>query len=101
MPQVINVPLSMEGRIEVLESFGFVVGKRDPKMNSDHEGAFMVAEEVPEGYAGQRDGSDNEEIWCVVGDDMELLVSDAIDLVTSFDPEVYEFVIETEGPAPS
>lgn len=59
---------------ERLEAAGFIVGKRDPAMNTAFTGQFMVSEEYDEGHT-QPDGSGG--IWCIVGDDLNALIETA------------------------
>ena len=60
--------------VEVLESYGFKIGDRDPKMNTAFEGRYMVAEAYEAGHT-QEDGSGG--VWCVVGHDLDELVETA------------------------
>lgn len=49
---------------------GLIVGERDPKMNTDYEGAFMVAEPLSENDPyPTRDASDGR--FCIVGHDLQ------------------------------
>lgn len=64
---------------KALEGYGFIVGVRDPLMNTDFSGAFMVAESYEPGHT-QQDGSGG--VWCVVGDDLDELVAIAFDFAT-------------------
>jgi hypothetical protein len=59
-----------------LETHGFICGDREPQLNTNYPGAFMVAEgprdewELP-----TEDGSNGP--WCIVGDDLDALVAEA------------------------
>lgn len=55
-----------------LRSWGFVVGTRDPRLNTEYEGTFMVAEEYEESQLPTRDGRNGP--WCIVGNDYPALV---------------------------
>jgi hypothetical protein len=61
---------------QALESYGFKIGARDPKLNTAFTGAFMVAEAYEEGHT-QEDGGGG--VWCIVGDDLEELIQHAAD----------------------
>ena len=67
-------------KIKALEGCGFEVGARDPRLNTKYTGRFMVLEcraSVPPGEhaEGQDCGS-----WCIVGDDLGALVTEAFDV---------------------
>ena len=66
--------LTHEQKIVVLRSYGFIVGDRDPARNVEHPGKYMVLE-----------ADDDPEAWCVVGDSIEELVDEAMDLVSIYD----------------
>ena len=59
-----------------LQMRGFIVGKRDPLMNTTVTGDFMVSDPYPAGYT-QLHGADAAELWCLVGDSLPELVADA------------------------
>lgn len=61
---------------QLLESYGYIVGPRDPNMNTNTAGEFMVSEPYPPGYT-QESGAGG--IWCMVGDELEELMTAAID----------------------
>lgn len=58
-----------------LRSWGFIVGPRDPRLNTDYQGAFMVAEAYDENQLPTRDGRNGP--WCIVGDNYPSLVLEA------------------------
>lgn len=60
-----------------LKRRGFVVGERDPRLNTDYPGAFMVAEAFEPDEVPTRDGSNGP--WCIVGDDLDSLISEAFE----------------------
>lgn len=62
----------------LLENAGFVTGARDPLMNTAFNGAFMVAEPYPKGVT-QQDAQGGDGVWCIVGDDLDLLRQEAVD----------------------
>lgn len=60
--------------VEILKQRGFVVGKRDPRLNRAFKGRFMVAEPYKRGIATDdaRHGP-----WCIVGDNLAALITTA------------------------
>lgn len=58
-----------------LEENGFTIGKRDPRLNTDYAGRYMVVEEHDEYELPTRDGSNGP--WCIVGDDLDELIREA------------------------
>jgi hypothetical protein len=62
---------------EKLESGGFIIGARDPRLNSNFPGRYMVAEPHDESELPTKDGSNGP--WCVVGDDLDELITQAAD----------------------
>lgn len=91
----IHIPLALEGRIEVLRSFGYTAGPRDPKMNSDTPGAFMVTEAgIPDDYPGQAGAGDGKQFYCVVGDNLRALVNETLDFPILSTGDINDFDIE-------
>ncbi len=82
--------LTYEQKVKVLQSYGFVVGDRDPRLNTDYPGSKMVVEAHDESELPTQDGRDGP--WCIVGDDLPAPVEEAIDLASSFDR--FELVVE-------
>lgn len=88
-------PLSINTEADViaiqrafLELCGYEIGPRDRRLNTDYKGRFMVLEDrgsVPPGAhaTGQDSGS-----WCIVGDDLDDLITQAFDVAC----DVYEHV---------
>lgn len=60
-----------------LERWGFTVGARNPDVNTDYPGAFMVIEPHEPDELPTKDGSDGP--WAVVGDNLEVLIELAFD----------------------
>lgn len=58
-----------------LQAYGFTVGPRDPRLNTDHEGDFMVVEYHQDDELPTRDGANGP--WCLVGNDLDTLVTEA------------------------
>jgi hypothetical protein len=57
---------------------GFVVGLRDPRLNTDFPGQFMVVDDLhEESELPTRDGSNGP--WCIVGDDLAKLIDEAFE----------------------
>jgi hypothetical protein len=76
--------LTTEQKKLILERFDFVVGVRDLLHNTNHPGAYMVAEVYEPGQLPTKDGSCGP--WCVVGDDLVGLIAEGFDhLVSSTD----------------
>lgn len=79
--------------IEMLQLYGFTIGKRDPRLNTRYPGAFMVVEiadmndeaEVSSYNLPTEDGRDGP--WCVVGDDQSDLIRRAFDYLMSCSDE--------------
>lgn len=69
---------------ECLQSYGFTIGDRDPRLHTDHAGAFMVVEAIDEASLPCRDGSTSN-TWAVVGDDVNHLIDLAFDYVVGCD----------------
>lgn len=64
------------GNEALLDDFGFIAGDRDPAMNTSFAGRFMVCEPYEDGQS-QPDGSGG--VWCVVGDDLDMLMTEAVE----------------------
>lgn len=73
--------MTRDDRLKLLAEYGWIVGKRDPRLNTDYAGEFMVCEPFEECEVPTRDGSNGP--WCVVGDDLEKLIVDASDVLES------------------
>ena len=68
-------PTQLEDKAS-LEKLGFIVGVRDPKMNTAFLGKYMVSEHYEENHT-QVDGGQAHSVWCIVGDNLALLIEDA------------------------
>ena len=81
-------------KIAVLESYGFTVGERDPRLNTDYEGAFMVVEasyhDIGDYELPTANGANGP--WCVVGDDLDELVETAYDYLVGLEPPTFDEV---------
>lgn len=64
-----------------LESNGFVCGIRDPRINTDYPGKYMVAEEYEDSELPTRDGRNGP--WCIVGNDLDELIQKAYNVWTT------------------
>ena len=74
-------------KVRFLRSYGWTVGKRNPRLNTDYPGAWMVVEPFEEAELPTRDGRDGP--WCLVGDALGALVDEAHDFLVGFiDPAV-------------
>lgn len=69
--------LTIEQMRETMEKAGMVIGDRDPRLNTDYPGRFMVAEPYTEDELPTKDGSNGP--WCIVGDDLDALIRDSYD----------------------
>jgi hypothetical protein len=58
-----------------LKKFGFIIGKRDPRANTDFPGAFMVIEAHGQGELPTQDGRNGP--WCIVDDNLSALILSA------------------------
>jgi hypothetical protein len=58
-----------------LRSWGFTVGERDPRLNSNYPGRYMVVESHEESELPTKDGSNGP--WCIVGDNLDALIAEA------------------------
>ncbi len=72
-----------------LESYGWTVGERNPRINTDFPGAFMCVEPYDEDELPTKDGSNGP--WCITGDNLEELIDEAHEFLTDFiDPAVID-----------
>lgn len=62
-----------------LKSYGWTIGKRDLRLNTDFAGLFMCVEPYQESELPTRDGSNGP--WCVVGNHLSSLVDAAYDFL--------------------
>jgi hypothetical protein len=69
-----------------LKSYGFVIGDREPRLNTNYPGKFMVVEPYEECELPTEDGSDGP--WCIVGDDLDVLIADAYENYPPFDDDI-------------
>lgn len=78
--------MTTEEKITFLRSYGWTVGERDPRLNTDFPGRFMCVEPHEESELPTRNGENGP--WCIVGDDLAELVDEAHDFLTGFiDPD--------------
>jgi hypothetical protein len=73
--------MAQKEKIEFLKSYGWLIGDRDPRLNTDYAGAFMVCEPFDDSEVPTRDGSNGP--WCVVGDDLDALIDTAHETLAS------------------
>lgn len=57
-----------------LTKYGFIVGARDPLLNTNYPGKFMVTESYEENELPTEDSSNGP--WCITGDDLDALVDE-------------------------
>ena len=69
-------------KINALRGYDFIVAPRDPNINYHYHGLYMVCEHYEPGHRqphGRRaDDPSVDPIWCVVGDDITILVNEAV-----------------------
>jgi hypothetical protein len=65
----------LQQRKAYLLSCGWHIGPRDPRINTDYPGKFMVAEPHDESELPTRNGESG--LWAIVGDDLESLINEA------------------------
>ncbi|WP_420408671.1 hypothetical protein [Hoeflea sp.] len=70
-----------EEKKRFLESYGWKVGERDPRLNTNFPGAFMCVEPHEEAELPTRDGSNGP--WCIVGDDLSALIDEAHEFLSA------------------
>lgn len=58
-----------------LKAYGFVIGDRDPKINTNFSGNYMVSEQYGPDEVPTKDGRNGP--WCVVGNDLKILIDAA------------------------
>ncbi len=61
-----------------LKAFGFIVGKRDPRLNRNYAGKFMVVEAHDEDELPTNDGANGP--WCIVGNNLTELIDKAYEV---------------------
>lgn len=74
----------------LLRAHGFIVGRRDPNMNRAFEGQYMVAEPYPQGTA-QDDAQGGDGVWCIVGDNLDQLIEEAINFFDLAHDELHDW----------
>lgn len=67
--------------VKLLRDYDFFVGVRDPKVNTDFKGRYMVVEDYDPNMLPTKDGSNGP--WAIVGDDLEALVREAYEYLDS------------------
>lgn len=73
--------MTQADKISFLRGYGFIVGDRDPRLNTNYTGKFMVVEAHEESELPTEDGSDGP--WCVVGDNLTTLVDQGYEFLRS------------------
>lgn len=71
--------MTTDEKAAFLRSYGWHVGERDPRLNTDFAGKFMCCEPFGEDETPTRDGSNGP--WCIVGDDLSDLIATAHDFL--------------------
>lgn len=57
---------------------GYTIAAREPKLNTDHMGVFMIAEALEEWDGTPTENGANGP-WCLIGDDLAAMVKEAHD----------------------
>ena len=74
-------------KIAMLEKYGFTIGERDERLNTNYPGKHMVCEANHEDIGDYdlptADGGNGP--WCIVGDDLDALVAEAHDYLLGQD----------------
>lgn len=83
--------LSVEQKTELLKSFDFHLVPRDPQIKAGHHGAWMIKDCL----------DDSPDQWSVTGDDVEILVDEAIDAheLTRYLVGDWEHIFHESSPA--
>jgi hypothetical protein len=77
------MPETIAEKRTYLETLGYVIGDRDPRLNTNFIGAYMIVDDDYKDYKlPTRDGSNGP--WCIVGDDLDELIEHAF--TVWFDP---------------
>ncbi len=66
---------------ELLDKYGWTYGLRDPRLNMNYCGRFMVVEPHDESELPTLDGRNGP--WCIVGDNLDDLISRAYSALAS------------------
>ena len=72
---------TLEEMTQFLVSYGWRIGQRDPRLNTNYPGQYMVVEAYEESDLPTEDGRDGP--WCIVGDDLAMLVETGYDALNS------------------
>lgn len=72
----------MKAKIQFLESYGWIVGERNPLIMTDFSGGYMCCEPYEDDELPTKDGVNGP--WCLVGDDLEVLIEGAYEFLTDF-----------------
>lgn len=68
---------------QCLHDYGFVIGLRDPRVNRNYAGRYMVVEAHNPCELPTDDGSNGP--WCVVGNDLTALIGIGFDFLVGCD----------------
>lgn len=73
---LVALPAETLAKAAELAHYGFIIGPREPKLNTDHLGVFMIAEHL-DAWDGEptKDGANGP--WCIVGDDLAVMIEEA------------------------
>ena len=65
-----------------LRDYGYFIGVRDPRVNSDYSGDFMVIESHDDSELPTKDGRNGP--WAIVGNNLAALVEESYSVLCSF-----------------
>lgn len=65
----------------LVDRCGFTVGARDPRVNTDYPGKFMVIEDYADAELPCANGGESGS-WAVVGDDLDEMIDQAFDVAS-------------------
>lgn len=64
-----------------LENYGWFVGIRDRRLNTNYDGSFMVVEPYDDSDVPTEDARNGP--WCIVGDDLDALIEEGYEALVS------------------
>ena len=73
--------MSLRADRKLLESYGYIIGVRDCRINTGYPGKFMVVEAHEQSELPTKDGRNGP--WCIVGDNQRALISEAASVLRS------------------
>lgn len=71
-----ELPAPALAKAAELASNGYTLGAREPKLNTNHLGVFMIVEALGE-WDGKPTPDGANGPWCIVGDDLAAMIEEA------------------------